>query len=82
MHTFGLANSKSPTNRNRDTLFWGFGAIRSRTAEVTMSGVQSVSTERLGSLLGHVTHRGFLMLRILIPNALVFLAKDPRFIAM
>ncbi len=31
----------------------------SRTAEVTMSGVQGVSTERLGSLLGHVTHRGF-----------------------
>ena len=28
MHTFGLANYKSPTNRNRDTLFWGFGAIR------------------------------------------------------
>ena len=24
-----------------------------------MSGVQSVSTERLGSLIGHVTHRGF-----------------------
>ena len=24
-----------------------------------MSGVQGVSTERLGSLLGHVTHRGF-----------------------
>jgi hypothetical protein len=24
-----------------------------------MSGVQSVSTERLNSLLGHVTHRGF-----------------------
>ena len=31
----------------------------SRTAEVAMKGAQVVSTERLGSLLGHVTHRVF-----------------------
>jgi hypothetical protein len=31
----------------------------SQTVEVTISGVQGVSTERLGSLLGYVTHRGF-----------------------
>ncbi len=28
MQTFGVDNIKSPTNRNRDTLFWGFGATR------------------------------------------------------
>ena len=28
MQTFGFDNIKSPTNRNRDTLFWGFGATR------------------------------------------------------
>ncbi len=30
-----------------------------RTAEVTMSGAPGVSAERLNSLLGHVTHKGF-----------------------
>ena len=31
----------------------------SRTAEVTMSKAPGVSTERLNSLLGHVSHKGF-----------------------
>ncbi len=40
MHTFGFDNTKSPTNRNRDTLFWGFGAIRTSKTNNSVTATQ------------------------------------------
>ena len=59
MHTFGLDITKSPTNRNRDTLFWGFGAIR-RRIQRDEGGQYFVPTHghRLGEKIRHVPEAG------------------------
>ena len=54
MHTFGLDITKSPTNRNRDTLFWGFGAIRIKKKCITETGGRKSGYEQLTS---HITRQ-------------------------